>query len=257
MLCFAQQNSTPAPASDAKGTNTASHDAPASPAQEKPPEVAKPSDLSDDANIDTMHSMENHHMDMGPHMKMTALRPIQPGDEERAQKVVVAARAVVEKYKDYHLAIKDGFKIFHPEIPQKQYHFTNARNAIRADFKFDPDNPTSLLYEKEGDGYRIVGVMFTAARRFTEDDLNQFIPLSIAQWHEHVNFCQAPAGHIAESIGPNAKFGFHGSIATKAECDAGGGKFIPLLFNWMIHVYPLEKDEAHIWDVEKPHQHTD
>jgi len=31
-----------------------------------------------------MHSMESRHMDMGPHMKMTDLRPIQPGDKEKA-----------------------------------------------------------------------------------------------------------------------------------------------------------------------------
>ena len=211
---------------------------------------------SDEANSGAMHSMEGH-MDMGPHMKMTALRTMQPGDEERAQKVVVAARAVLEKYKDYHTALNDGFTIFHPELPQKQYHFTSKRNAIEAQFKFDPDNPTSLLYEKDGDGYRIVGIMYTAPKRFTEDDLNQRIPLSIAQWHEHVNFCRAPFGHWSEAIGPNAKFGFHGSITTQAECEAAGGKFIPLVFNWMVHVYPLEKDEAAIWSVERQHQHND
>ena len=79
-----------------------------------------------------MHSMEGHHMDMGPHMKMTALRTPQPGDAENAQKVVDAARGVMEKYKDYHVALNEGFRIFHPEVPQKQYHFTNYRNAIRS-----------------------------------------------------------------------------------------------------------------------------
>lgn len=204
-----------------------------------------------------MHSMEGHHMDMGPHMNMTALRPTQPGDEERAQKVVVAARAVMEKYKDYHTALNDNFHIFHPEIPQKQYHFTNYRNAFAAAWRFDPDNPTSLLYEKEGDGYRLVGVMYTAPKRFTEDDLNERIPLSIAQWHEHVNFCAPPAGHKAEMLGKNPRFGLHGSIATQAECDAAGGEFHPVVFNWMVHVYPLEKDEAQVWSVDRQHAHED
>ena len=45
-----------------------------------------------------MHSMEGHHMDMGPHMKMTTLRAPKAGDEERAQYVVEAARQVSEKY---------------------------------------------------------------------------------------------------------------------------------------------------------------
>jgi hypothetical protein len=64
-----------------------------------------------------MHSVEGHQMDMGPHMKMTALRDPKPGDEERAQKVVEAARGVAEKYKDYHTALADGLKIFLPNVP--------------------------------------------------------------------------------------------------------------------------------------------
>lgn len=213
---------------------------------------------SDDASgAQAVHSMEGHHMDMGPHMKMTALRPLQPGDEERAQKVVIAARAVMEKYKDYHTALNDGFQIFHPEIPQKQYHFTNYRDALNAFFNFDPSRPTSLLYEKEGDGYRLVGVMYTAPKRFTEDDLNQRIPLSIAQWHEHVNYCAPPAGQKGDVLSPNPKFGLRGSITTDTECTAAGGVFHPVVFNWMVHVYPLEKDEAQVWSVERQHQHED
>lgn len=214
-------------------------------------------DASDDASAHAMHSMEGHHMDMGPHMKMTALRPTQPGDAESAQKVVVAARSVMEKYKDYHTALNDGFRIFHPEIPQKQYHFTSYRNALAAFSRFDPDNPTSLLYEKEGDGYRLVGVMYTAPKRFTEDDLNQRIPLSIAQWHEHVNYCAPPAGRKGEAIIDHPKFGLRGSITTESECAAAGGDFHPVIFNWMVHVYPLEKDEAQVWSVERQHQHAD
>ena len=188
-LTLAQQSSQSAPPSssgdmhDMKGMDMPGHD------------MSKMSGKSSEEDeTGAMHSMEGHHMDMGPHMKMTALRATQPGDSERAQKVVVAARAVMEKYKDYHTALDGDFKIFHPEIPQKQYHFTNYRNAFAAAWHFDPDNPTSLLYEKEGDGYRLVGVMYTAPKRNTEDDLNQRIPLSVAQWHEHVNYCAPPDG---------------------------------------------------------------
>lgn len=253
-LSFAQQNSSPNSSNDMhdmKGMNMPGHDMSQMGGQSM---GGSSDDQSEEAS---MHSMEGHHMDMGPHMKMTALRPAQPGDAERAQKVVVAARSVMDKYKDYHVALNDGFKIFHPEVPQKQYHFTNYRNAFAAFAHFDPDNPTSLLYEKDGDGYRLVGVMYTAPKRFTEDDLNQRIPLSIAQWHEHVHFCAPPAGHKGEMVGPNPKFGLHGSITTQAECDAAGGNFHPVIFNWMVHVYPLEKDEAQVWSVERQHQHKD
>jgi hypothetical protein len=239
-LAFAQQDSS----QDMKGMNMPGHDM---------SKMGQGSGEDPDASMHAMNSMEGHHMDMGPHMKMTALRTVQPGDEERAQQVVVAARAVMEKYKDYHVALNEGFQIFHPEVPQKQYHFTNYRSGFEAAFKFDPEHPTSLLYEKNGDGYRLVGVMYTAPKRFTEDDLNQRIPLSIAQWHEHVNFCRAPEGKRLEMLGPNPKFGLRGSITTKADCDAAGGQFLPIVFNWMVHLYPLEKDSAAIWSVDRQH----
>ena len=71
-------------------------------------------DADPDAAAHVMHSMEGH-MDMGPHMKMTALRQAKPGDAERAQQVAEAARAAANKYLDYHVALDDGFKIFLPE----------------------------------------------------------------------------------------------------------------------------------------------
>ena len=42
-----------------------------------------------------------------------------------------------------------------------------------------------------------------------------------------------------------------GSIVTKEDCDANGGTFHPIIFNWMVHVYPMEKDNAAIWSVER------
>jgi hypothetical protein len=170
---------------------------------------------------------------------------------------VAAARGVAEKYKDYHTALADGFNIFLPNIPQKMYHFTNYKYAFEAAFTFNPDHPTSLLYEKHGDDYKLVGVMYTAPKRYNEADLDKRIPLSIAQWHEHVNLCMPPADRKQEALGP--KFGLHGSIATKEDCDANGGTFRPLVFNWMVHLYPLERTEAEIWDVSRgaTHNHAD
>jgi hypothetical protein len=209
-----------------------------------------------DGSVHAMHSMEGHHLDMGPHMKVTALRDPKPGDEQRAQQVVEAARHVAEKYKDYHTALADNFQIFLPNVPQKMYHFTNYSYAFEAAFSFNPEHPTSLLYEKRGNDYKLVGVMYTAPERSSEDELDQRIPLSIAQWHEHVNLCLPPADRKREALGPHAKFGLQGSIATKEECDANRGTFRPLIFNWMVHLYPLEKSEAEIWAVDRGHNHT-
>jgi hypothetical protein len=218
---------------------------------------AKQDSADADASASAMHSMEGH-MDMGPHMKMTALRKAQPGDQEKADQVVEAARKVAEKYQDYHVALNDGFKIFLPNIPQKQYHFTNYRYAFETGFHFNPEHPTSLLYQKQGDGYKLIGVMYTAPRRFNEDALNQRIPLSIAEWHEHVNLCSPPRDRKGEVLKPNAKFGLRGSITTEEECKANGGTFHPVVFGWMVHLYPSEKETARIWSVERQAQgHAD
>jgi len=210
-----------------------------------------------DASAHVMSSMEGH-MDMGPHMKMTALRQPKPGDAGRAQQVAEAARKASEKYTDYRVALADGFQIFHPELPQKMYHFTNYGYAMEARYRFNPEHPTSLLYEKHGDGYKLIGVMYTAPKRFTEEQLDERIPLSIAQWHEHVNFCTAPASMTPVEkrqayLGPTAQFGLKGSIATQEACDAAGGTFHPVVFNWMVHVYPFEKDQAGMWSVARQH----
>jgi len=209
-----------------------------------------------DAGMHAMHSMEGH-MDMGPHMKMTALRPAKPGDAERAQQIVEAARKASTKYIDFHTALAEGYKIFHPEIPQKMYHFTNYQYAFEAAFGFNPEHPTSLLYEKHGEDYKLIGVMYTAPKRLGEDQLDERVPLSIAQWHEHVNFCTAPAGRKSEYLMPHPQFGLRGSITTQEACDAAVGTFHPVIFNWMVHVYPFEKDQASIWSVERQHGDAD
>lgn len=236
-------NDRPSPSTEMNGV---SHDDMA----HMPMGKANPGDNETSAHV--MHSMEGH-MDMGPHMKMTSMRRSEPGDAERARQVVEAARQVSKKYMDYHAALNDGFKIFLPDVPQKIYHFTNSGYAIEAQFRFDPEHPTSLLYEKYGNNYKLVGVMYTAPKRFTEDQLNERIPLSVAQWHEHVNLCIAPAGRRAEMLSPHAQFGLRGSITTEEACDAAGGTFHPVVFNWMVHVYPFEQDQARIWSVERQH----
>lgn len=214
--------------------------------------------MSSDGSTHAMHSMEERHMDMGPHMKMTSPRELKPGDQEKADQIVQAARKTADKYENYKTAVADGYKIFLPDLPQKQYHFTNYWYAFQAGTQFNPEHPTSLLYEKHGEDYKLIGVMYTAPKYATEDQLNERIPLSIAQWHAHVNLCVPPADKKRDAWGPNAKFGLAGSIATKTECEAAGGKFISQIFGWMVHVYPFEQDQASIWSVERQaHGHMD
>jgi hypothetical protein len=195
---------------------------------------------------------------MAGHMYLTTLRPLQPGDRQKANAIVEAAKTAMEPYRDYRKALADGYKIFLPNIPQPQYHFTNYENGREAATHFDPLKPTSLLYNKTADGgYRLVGVMYTDRLVANEDELNERIPLSVARWHQHVNFCTAPAGHWAEYFGPDAKFGLMGSIHTRDACEAAGGVFIPHVLGWMVHVYPYETDPRNIWSIDDDAQGHD
>ena len=209
--------------------------------------------MAPDGSAHAMHSMEHRHLDMGAHMKMTTLRESKAGDEERAQQVVEAARKAAEKYKNYKTALADGYRIFLPNLPQKQYHFTNYWYAFEAANRFNPEHPTSLLYEKTADGYTLIGVMYTAKKNATEDELDKRIPLSVAQWHAHVNMCIPPEDRKNEIWGAHPKFGLAGSISTRDACIAEGGKFMPQIFGWMVHVYPFEDNPEAIWSVERQH----
>ncbi len=188
---------------------------------------------------------------MAGHMYMTTLRAPRAGDQQKADAIVVAAKAAMAPYQDYRKALADGYTIFLPDVPQHIYHFTKREYGFEAAFHFDPSKPTSLLYKKTADGgYKLVGAMYTDRKRASEDELNERIPLSIARWHQHINFCKAPEGQKAAYFGPNAKFGLLGSITTKEACDAAGGEFHPQIFGWMVHVYPYETDAKKIWSVD-------
>jgi hypothetical protein len=191
-------------------------------------------------------AMSHEHMDMGPHMNMTAPRPRTAADQRRADAIVQALRGVIDRYRDVKAAVADGYIQYLPNLKQPRYHFTNWGNAYLAEFAFDPAHPTSLLYKPTaGGGFELVGAMYTAPRRFDEAQLDERVPLSVAAWHQHVNICLPPKSAYATSDW--RRFGFAGSIATAAECEASGGVFHPVIFGWMVHVYPFEQDPAKVW----------
>jgi hypothetical protein len=194
---------------------------------------------------------------MAGHMVMTPVLPKQPGDEERVRAVVAQAKATVERYKDYRTALADGYFIANPKVVQFQYHFMNEANERAADTQFDPAKPTALLYVKTPhQDFKLEGVMYTASRVATQDELNKRIPLSIARWHEHIDFCAAPANREKDYFGPHPKFGMFGSVHTKEACDAEGGKFTPFVFTWMIHVFPYEKNLKDIFSMNDDAAHV-
>jgi len=226
------------------------------------------------------NGMSGAEMKMDAHMKMTAPRTATQADLDRADYVAETCRRALVPYHNYRVALAHGFRIFLPQIPQPVYHFTDFR-ASGEEYRgnFDLNHPGSVLYVKGDSGeYELVGAMYSAPPDYTEDQLNDLIPLSVSRWHQHVNIClpqgislddllmdEVGAGRpgmpgmlpvannpSAESINRKAgfladgRFGFEGKIADRVACESAGGHFVPLAFGWMVHVYPLNGDDRRV-----------
>jgi hypothetical protein len=178
----------------------------------------------------------SRHMNMGPHMKMTPYQPISTPDITRMHAIVQNAHVCFDRYQDYHLALLDGYQIFAPTIPQDIYHFANVQSFAEAQTTFDLAHPSALLYNKVAGGYQFVGVMYSAPANVSAEHLNQRIPISIAPWHLHVNFC-LPAGDTEQTLfHANSLFGLAGTISTQEQCSKVGGTFYSSMYGWMVHI---------------------
>ena len=201
----------------------------------------------------------NAHMD-GPHLDLTPQRQPAPGDSARAAKVVAELRRGIVKYRDVTLALADGFHMFAPEArDQPIYHYIHPTRTMRENARFDPTQPSSLLYRKLPDGsLDLLGAMYTAAARATLSDLDARVPLSVARWHRHINYCfPADRSRISEARNGQPLFGPVGSIATRPECEAAGGRFTPQLFGWMVHANVFAgNDPKMIWGSDHAHGHS-
>jgi hypothetical protein len=188
-------------------------------------------------------------MKMGRHMQMSLKAPAQPGDEQRAQQIVAAAKQVVTHYADVNTALADGYKPFHPTGKMgEEVHYSNYRYGRLEREHIDYDRPGSLLYKRTPEGMKIVGVMYTAPQDATAGQLNAIAPLSVATWHRHVDFCGAPNGTpLGERFGPAAQFGPAGSIHSEQACNDAHGLWIPVVFGWMTHVYPNAGNPGAVW----------
>ncbi len=188
-------------------------------------------------------------MIMNSHMQMSLKAAAQPGDEQRAQEILVAARRVLTKYADLSTAEEAGYKRFgRADRMGEEVHYTNYRYGRQAQWGVNYDHPTSILYKRTEQGMQAVGVMYTAPQDATAAQLNTIVPLSVGTWHRHVDFCGGPKSlPYDEQFGPHAQFGMRGSIHTEAACKAAGGLWIPVVFGWMTHVYPNAKSRSEIW----------
>ena len=175
------------------------------------------------------------------HLRLTTVRAPAPGDSARAEEILATMRRDLARYRDVEAAKADGFRQYIPSGAAAIQHYTKVRWAFEARSALDPARPTSLLYQRAADGsLEFVGAMFTAPAELTEDELNARVPLSIARWHQHINWCLPPLAHARQRWGETKNgqpvFGPKSPIATLEACEAVGGRFRPRLFGWMIHV---------------------
>jgi len=80
--------------------------------------------------------------------------------------------------------------------------------------------------------------MYTMPKRANEEQLNERVPLSVATWH-------LPHEPMHAAARPAKDRGLHKVWVarihhTQETCNAAGGKFHPVVFGWMVHVYPYE-----------------
>jgi hypothetical protein len=183
-------------------------------------------------------------MKMG-HMQMSLKSSAPPGDKERANEIIAAAAGVLSHYSDVKTATHDGYKPFFPSGKiGEEIHYTNYHRRRLEQQHIDYSNPSSILYKRTRDGLVSIGVMYTAPTDATPEQLNAIAPLNVATWHRHVDFCGGSKTlPKSEQFGPNARFGPQGSIHTEEACSAAQGLWIPVVLEWMTHVYPNEQQQ--------------
>ena len=195
------------------------------------------------------------------HVRLTPLRTGTAADSARARQLVAEMRRALTKYHGVHVAESDGFRMTLRGVKLPVYHFTSWRRAIEAMVRFDPAQPTSLLYQQGPDGrFQLVGAMYTTRASASDDELDALVPLSVARWHEHVNLCVPPPGADSrwqERHAGHLVFGPQSPIATRAGCDSVSGRFQQRVHDWSVHVYAFAGDDPKaIWCVDHHHEGT-
>ncbi len=203
------------------------------------------------AAVDAMdHLSADPQPDTEVHLQLTQPRSATADDSTRADLLLLAMRSALKPYVDVRVAAADGFE----ELPASEgkhsiHHLSNWTWARSLDF--DPAKPTSLLYREQTDGsLSLVGAMYTAPANFSAAQLDQRIPISVARWHEHVNWCAPKTGGSGsqwlEMKGGLPIYGPQSPVATQEACDSAGGHFYPRVFGWMAQVVLIGSDDPTI-----------
>jgi hypothetical protein len=166
---------------------------------------------------------------------------------------VFESRAALSRYADVAVAEHEGYVKFLPWLEdQDVYHYNSVQNVFSSISAFDATKPSSLLYRKVDGKLVLIGAMYTAMPGSTLDQLDARLPLGVAHWHEHVNFCGPQPETVRDSkVVDGIAVARWLAITSRAECTAAGGRFVPRLFGWMAHVYMFGgSDPLTIWGGE-------
>jgi hypothetical protein len=171
------------------------------------------------------------------HMQMTPLRSPNRTDSVRIVALADSIRRAIDKYRDVRVARVAGYQPLVPDREFREKHFSRWNGAARR-LTFQIDNPASLLYRKDSSSrFVLVGAMYVVPGDYTEAALDSLVPLSIARWHKHINWCIPQLNHQEDwtrRSNGDLIFGVFG-VDDRKSCEAAGGVFKPDLAGWMIH----------------------
>ncbi len=196
--------------------------------------------------------------DTETHLSLSVNPPATPDDSTRADLLLLHIRGALRKYGDVRVAAADGFEELPATEGKHTIHHLSNWGWARAEAKgFNPARPTSLLYREGADGtLGLVGAMYTAPASASMEELDARIPISLARWHRHINWCAPKSSSGAQwlTVRDGAPlYGPRSPITSREACDAAGGVFYPGVFGWMVHVTFVGSDDPRIvWNGALP-----
>jgi hypothetical protein len=139
---------------------------------------------------------------------------------DRVHTMLARARAANDKYRNFAVAVQDGYSPTSLAFVQGQgYHYENPAYLDRG---FDLLHPPFLVYDKVQGRLVLQGLMYYVPESTTAAQLAAIFPPSMASWHKHVNVCLAD-----DAVLP---------LYTAAACAQQGGEFLAST-GWMVHAW--------------------
>jgi len=161
-------------------------------------------------------------MEGGLQMEMypTTCPPPTWAEFDRVHGLLARAKAATDKYRDFTVAVKDGYASSSLAFVRGQgYHYLNPAYLDRG---FDLLHPPFLVYDKVHGHLVLQGLMYYLPAQTTAQQLAAIFPPSLASWHRHLNLC------------------LHGGavlpVYTVAACAQQSGDFLAST-GWMVHTW--------------------